>query len=95
MLSSGGFCIIIQSIFVYLSLAYPQYAGSLLGANTFCHAGMALALVLWSTPLYDTLGVSKGTSLLGGLCAGCIIGVFVLWSKGAALRKRSRFAVTE
>lgn len=95
MLSSGGFCIIIQSIFVYLSLAYPQYAASLLGANTFCRAGMALASVLWSTPLYDTLGVSKGTSLLGGLCSGCIIGVFVLWSKGAALRKRSRFAVAE
>ncbi|KAH7139800.1 major facilitator superfamily domain-containing protein [Dactylonectria estremocensis] len=95
MFSSGGVCIIIQSIYVYLSLAYPQYAASLLGANTFCRAAMALAAVLWSSPLYKTLGVAKGTSLLGGLCAGCIIGVFVLWLKGAALRKRSRFAVTD
>ncbi|KAH7013102.1 major facilitator superfamily domain-containing protein [Ilyonectria destructans] len=93
MLASGSFCIIIQSIFVYLSLAYPQYAASLLGANTFCRAVIALAAILWSPPLYRTLGVARGTSLIAGLCVGCIAGMMVLWLKGPELRRRSRFAV--
>ncbi|KAF4461137.1 multdrug transfer [Fusarium albosuccineum] len=93
MLASGAECIIIQSIFVYLSLAYPQFAASLLGANTFCRAVVALGAILWSGPLYRALGVAKGTSLLAGLCVGCIIGMMVLWLKGPELRRRSRFAV--
>ncbi|KAM5347223.1 hypothetical protein ACJ41O_010228 [Fusarium nematophilum] len=67
MLVSGAVCIIIQSIYVYLALAYPQYAASLLGANTFCRATVAMAAILWSGPLYRSLGVARGTSLLAGL----------------------------
>lgn len=93
-LASGAVCIIIQSVFVYIALAYPAYVSSLLAANTFCRAVLALAAVLWSGPLYHDLGVGRGTSILGGLCGGCIIGVFVLWHWGHALRARSRFAVS-
>ncbi|KAB5530388.1 multdrug transfer [Coniochaeta sp. 2T2.1] len=95
LLASGGVCIIIQSVYVYLAMAYPQYAASLIGANTFCRGAMALAAILWSGPLYSKLGIARGTSLLGGLCGGCIIGMFVLWLRGAELRKRSRFAVDD
>jgi DHA1 family multidrug resistance protein-like MFS transporter len=95
MLISGSVCLTIQSVYVYLSLAYPQYAASLLGANTLCRAALAIAAVLWSTPLYETLGVARGTSLLGGLCGGCIIGMLVLYRWGPELRRRSRFAAAE
>ncbi|KAK0099707.1 hypothetical protein ONS95_013401 [Cadophora gregata] len=94
-LASGAFCIIIQSVFVYIALAYPAYVSSLFAANTFCRAVLALAAVLWSEPLYHDLGVGRGTSILGGLCVGCIAGVFVLWHWGQNLRARSRFAVSE
>ena len=94
-LAGGAFCIIIQSVFVYIALAYPDYVSSLFAANTFCRAVLALAAVLWSGPLYHDLGVGRGTSILGGLCVGCIIGVFVLWHWGHVLRARSRFAVSD
>lgn len=93
--TTGAVCIIIQCIYVYLSLAYPRYAASIIGANTFCRGVVALASILWSTPLYHALGVSRSTSLLGGLCGGCILGMVFLWRWGAALRRRSRFAVAD
>jgi MFS transporter, DHA1 family, multidrug resistance protein len=93
-MASGGTCIVIQCIFVYLAKAYPQYAASLFGGNNFVRAGLVFAAILWSGPLYSTLGIARGTSLLAGLCAGCIVGMFILINYGATLRRMSKFAVS-
>lgn len=90
-ISSWGFFIVFQSIFVYLAMSYPQYAASLFAGNNFGRSSGAVATVEFSRPMFMNLGVGPGVSLLAGLCVVCIAGMFVLWWFGPKLRARSRF----
>ncbi|PIA91665.1 Caffeine resistance protein 5 [Cercospora beticola] len=92
MIFTMGIFVIMQCIFVYLPLVYPQYAASLFAGNDFARSTLAFAAVLFSRPMYLNLNIGPGTSLLGGLTAGCIAGVFALYFFGARLRARSRFS---
>ncbi|KAE8137115.1 major facilitator superfamily domain-containing protein [Aspergillus pseudotamarii] len=91
MLVSGSVVMIIQSVFVYITLAYPRYTASLFSGNGLIRSSVAFAGVLWSHPLYDALGVNWGMTLMGGCCAICIIGIYVLYYFGHKLRARSKF----
>jgi MFS transporter, DHA1 family, multidrug resistance protein len=87
-----GIFLVIQCIFLYLPLTYPQYAASLFAGNDFMRSTLAAGTIHFSRPLYVNLGVGRGVSLLAGLTCGCVIGVFVLYIWGDKLRQRSRFA---
>ena len=89
-----GIFIILQVIFLYLPLSYPQYAASLFAGNDFLRSTLAAGAIHFSYPLYRSLGIGPGVSLLAGLTCGCIVGLFVLYYYGAKLRARSRFAAT-
>jgi hypothetical protein len=67
--------IILQCIFVYIPLSYPQYAASLFAGNDFCRSAFAFGSVLYGRALYVNLGVGKGVSLLGGLSVLGIVSV--------------------
>ncbi|WYZ46256.1 hypothetical protein EsH8_IX_000481 [Colletotrichum jinshuiense] len=84
--------IVMQCIFVYVPLSYPQYAASLFAANDFCRSALAFASILFARPLYTNLGVARGTSLLGGLSTIGIVGIWLLYFYGAKLRSKSKFA---
>ncbi|KAK7414420.1 hypothetical protein QQX98_006698 [Neonectria punicea] len=90
-LSSSGMAVILQSIFVYISMAYPQYAASLFGVNGFLKATAAAGLTVAAPHMYHNMGVSGGTSLLGGLCVICVAGIFLLYHFGARMRAKSKF----
>lgn len=83
---------LMQCIFVYLPLVYPQYAASLFAGNDFARSLLACAAIMFSRPMYVGMGVGPGTSLLGALTAACIGGIFVLYFFGAKLRSRSKFS---
>jgi DHA1 family multidrug resistance protein-like MFS transporter len=85
--------VVMQCIFVYVPLSYPQYAASLFAGNDFFRSALACGSILFARPLFINLGVAKGVSLLGGLSVIGIIGMFTLWVFGAKLRARSKFAV--
>ena len=85
--------LVLQCIFMYLPLTYPQYAASLFAANDFFRSAMAGGAIIFAHPMYQNLGIGRGISILGGLCGGCVLGVWALWYWGASLRKRSKFAV--
>ncbi|KAJ6118407.1 multidrug transporter [Penicillium samsonianum] len=85
--------IIMQCIFVYVPLSYPQYAASLFAANDFLRSALACGSILFARPLFINLGVAKGVSVLGGLSVIGIFGMFGLWTFGAKLRARSKFAI--
>ncbi len=48
---------------------------------------------MFGRPLFISLSVGKGVSVLGRLSVIGIIGMFALWVFGAKLRARSKFAV--
>ncbi|KFY03048.1 hypothetical protein O988_01719 [Pseudogymnoascus sp. VKM F-3808] len=85
--------IVMQCIFTYVPMSYPQYAASLFAGNDFLRSASACASILYAHPLYKNLGVARGTSLLGGLSVIGIVGIFLLWIFGAKLRARSKFAM--
>lgn len=91
----GGSCfVILQCIFVYVPLSYPQYAASLFAGNDFFRSAMACGSILFARPLFINLGVDKGVTLLAGLSIMGIVGMFTLYYKGASLRARSKFAMS-
>ncbi|EPE33114.1 MFS general substrate transporter [Glarea lozoyensis ATCC 20868] len=85
--------IVMQCIFVYVPLSYPQYAASLFAGNDFLRSAFACGSIMFGRPLFLNLGVGKGVSVLGGLSVIGIIGMFALYATGAKLRARSKFAV--
>lgn len=91
-LVTGGTILILQCIFVYITLGYHQFAASLFSGNGFAKAMVAFCGVLWSHPLYEGLGVAYGMTLMGALCAVCVVGMGVLYYFGHVLRARSRFS---
>ena len=86
--------IVMQCIFVYIPMSYPQYAASLFASNDACRALFAFGAILFSRPMFLKLGVAKGISLLGGLSVLGIMGVWLLYFYGARLRARSKFALS-
>ena len=87
-----GIFLIIQCIFLYLPLSYPQYAASLFAGNDFTRSALAAGSIHFSYPMFHNLGVDKGVTLLAGLTIGCSVGVYVLYFFGERLRAKSRFA---
>lgn len=87
-----GIFLIIQCIFLYLPLVYPQYAASLFAGNDFFRSALAAGAIHFSYPMFHNLGVDRGVSLLAGLTVGCSAGVYVLYFFGEKLRAKSRFA---
>ncbi len=87
-----GIFLIIQCIFLYLPLSYPQYAASLFAGNDFTRSALAAGSIHFSYPMFHNLGVDKGVTLLAGLTVGCSAGVYALYFFGAKLRAKSRFA---
>ncbi|KAF2805188.1 MFS general substrate transporter [Mytilinidion resinicola] len=85
--------ILLQCIFVYVPMSYPQYAASLFAGNDFCRSLFAFGAILFSRPMFVDLGIGKGVSLLGGLSVMGIIGMWLLYFYGAKLRARSKFAI--
>jgi DHA1 family multidrug resistance protein-like MFS transporter len=92
-INSMGIFILLQCIFIYIPLSYPQYSASLFAGNDFLRSAMATGAILFARPLFLNLGVGWGVTLLAGLTVGGIVGIWVLYQFGAALRARSRFAV--
>ena len=85
--------VVMQCIFVYVPLSYPQYAASLFAGNDFFRSALACGSILFAQPLFNNLGVARGTSLLAGLSTLGVIGMFTLYFTGAKLRSRSKFAI--
>jgi DHA1 family multidrug resistance protein-like MFS transporter len=72
-----------------------MYAASLFAANDFFRSALACGSVLFAHPLFNNLGVARGTSLLGGLSVIGIVGIWLLYYYGARLRSLSKFALSD
>jgi DHA1 family multidrug resistance protein-like MFS transporter len=75
-----------------LPFTYPQWAASLFAGNDLTRSALAAGAIHFSRPLFGNLGVGRGISILGGLCAGCVVGLYALWYYGPTLRAKSKFS---
>lgn len=87
----AGIFVLLQTLFLYISVSYPQYSASLLGLSEFTRGIFACVAVVIARPLFLNLGLGPACSLLAGLTSICVGGIFFLYHYGEALRKRSRF----
>ncbi|KAK3987503.1 fluconazole resistance protein 1 [Cladorrhinum sp. PSN332] len=71
----------------YLVDCYPMYAASAIAANTVFRSLAGVLLPLAGPPMYDTLGLGWGNSLLGFLCVLMIPVPLLIYKFGAKLRK--------
>lgn len=82
---------VFQSIICYVALSYPNYVASLFAANDLCRSSAAAAMVQTTRYLYINLGIDEGVSLIAGLSALGVLGIYLLYWFGANLRARSKF----
>ncbi|KAL1848948.1 hypothetical protein Daus18300_013406 [Diaporthe australafricana] len=77
-------------ITTYLVDCYPMYAAAAIAANTELRSLVGALLPLAGPPMYDTLGLGWGNSLLGFLCALMIPLPIVFYKYGKTLRKMEK-----
>jgi DHA1 family multidrug resistance protein-like MFS transporter len=71
-----------------------MYAASALAANTICRSAAGSAAPLFTTYMFDALGVGGGGSLIAGVACLLVPIPFVFYKYGEPIRKRSKFAPT-
>ncbi|OJJ97482.1 hypothetical protein ASPACDRAFT_123378 [Aspergillus aculeatus ATCC 16872] len=88
---SGATFVVFQALLCYIPLVYPRYVSSLFAAADFARSTLAAGFVMFSRPMYLSIGIQKAVSILAGLSVLGILGVLVLFFYGANLRARSTF----
>lgn len=86
-----GYQVIFTSLLTYVTDAYKIYSASALAASVIMRSISGALFPFAATPLYDALGVSWGTSLVGFISLMCIPIPFGLLYWGPWIRERSPF----
>lgn len=87
-----GFSCVFQQCILFLVDSYGLFAASAVAANTVLRSLLAAGLPLAAGPMFDTLGVGVGMSILGAVAAVAVPVPFLLARYGPGLRRRSKFA---
>ncbi|KAM0520669.1 hypothetical protein ACHAPE_003066 [Trichoderma viride] len=87
----GQYCVI-QGLFMYVPVSYPQYAASIFTGNDLIRSAVAAGCILAARPMFINLGVHKGVTVLAGLSVMGIIGTLLMYKYGKKLRAKSKFA---
>lgn len=86
-----GFFLIFVALINYLIDAYHKYAASAMAAASTCRSVFGAVLPLAASPMFSSLGVDWGCSLLGFLSLLMSFIPFVFIRYGDYIRGRSRF----
>ncbi|KAK9472958.1 major facilitator superfamily domain-containing protein [Dipodascopsis tothii] len=87
-----GMLLVFSGVFTYLVEAYRPFSASALAANGFMRSSFAAAFPLFSIQMYNKLGYTWASALLGFLSLGCLPFPFLFYKYGERLRARSKFA---
>jgi multidrug resistance protein len=90
---SYGIVGIFLPITTYLVDSYPMYAASAIAANTVLRSLVGALLPLAGPPMYQSLGLGWGNTLLGFLCVLMMPLPVVFNRFGARLRKAQKFTL--
>ncbi|GAA5997302.1 MFS transporter [Rhodotorula paludigena] len=87
-----GMYLVYLTAFSYLAEAYALYASSALSAMSFVRNVVGAVFPLFTTQMYDALGIQGAAGLTAGLGTVLSATPFILFIYGARLRARSPFA---
>ncbi|OGM50533.1 hypothetical protein ABOM_000885 [Aspergillus bombycis] len=88
----GNICVSLALV-NYLVDSYVTYAASALAAATVMRSFCGAAFPLFTTYLYEGLGIHWASSVPAFLSLACLPAPFLLSKYGSRLRQRSRFAI--
>ena len=86
-----GFLLIFMALINYVADAYDVYAASALSATSICRSVFGALLPLAGPPMYQTLGISWASSLLGFLSLAMSVIPFAFLRYGDRIRANSSF----
>ncbi|WVO13057.1 hypothetical protein L204_100667 [Cryptococcus depauperatus] len=87
-----GIIVVFLSVLGYLVDSYTIYAASVLAANSVLRSLFGAAFPLFTTYMFDSLGVHWGVALPGFLALACIPATFVFYKYGAKIRAKCKYA---
>ncbi|PWY73567.1 MFS general substrate transporter [Aspergillus heteromorphus CBS 117.55] len=87
-----GLVLVFLSVFNYLIDAYTIYSASVLAANSALRSLFGFAFPLFTTYMYDNLGIHWASSIPAFLSLACIPFPIVIYLYGARIRKRCVYA---
>ena len=88
-----GFMLIFMALLNYITDAYEIYAASGMAATSFCRSIFGALLPLAARPMYQALGISWASSLLGFLSLAMSVIPFAFIRYGDRIRAHSRFCI--
>ncbi|PHH85968.1 hypothetical protein CDD83_10930 [Cordyceps sp. RAO-2017] len=87
-----GMVLVFLGIFNYLIDAYTIFAASVLAANSVLRSLFGAAFPLFTTYMFNNLGIHWAASVPAFLALGCVPFPVLFYRYGPAIRKRCKFA---
>jgi multidrug resistance protein len=87
-----GMVVVFVAIFSYLIDAYTIYAASALAANSIIRSVFGAAFPLFTTQMFDRLGIHWASCIPAFLSLACVPFPFLFYKYGARIRKRCKYA---
>jgi hypothetical protein len=87
-----GMLLCFSGVFTFTVEAYPEYAASGLAANSFVRSSFAAGFPLFSSVMYQRLGIQWATALLAFITVPMAPVMFVFFKWGKRIRESSRYA---
>ncbi|KAJ5097495.1 hypothetical protein N7456_008216 [Penicillium angulare] len=87
-----GMVLVFLGIMNYLIDAYTIFAASVLAANSVLRSLFGAAFPLFTTYMYDNLGIHWASSIPAFLALACVPFPFLFYKYGAEIRKRCKFS---
>lgn len=87
-----GMVLIFLGMMNYLIDAYTIFAASVLAANSVLRSLFGAAFPLFTTQMYDNLGIHWASTIPAFLALACVPMPFLFYKYGPAIRERCKFA---
>ncbi|KAJ5881593.1 uncharacterized protein N7529_000265 [Penicillium soppii] len=87
-----GMVLVFLSVFNYLIDSYTIFAASVLAANSALRSLFGMAFPLFTTYMYQNLGIHWASSIPAFLSLACVPFPFIFYKYGARIRQRCTYA---
>ena len=87
-----GMVLVFLSVFNYLIDSYTIFAASVLAANSLLRSSFGAAFPLFTTYMYNNLGIHWASSIPAFLSLACVPFPFIFYKYGARVRQKCTYA---